>query len=127
MKKFHTFSLILGFILLVVLIRSIGLKGLWQDLTLVGWGLLPLILIEGVADIFHTIGWRYCLSAPHRTLSFFRLFRIRMAGGAINYLTPTAALGGEVTKGTLLSLNQSSISMSIVSLQNNVLELICRL
>jgi len=31
------------------------------------------------------------------------LFRIRMAGYAINYLTPTAFVGGEVTKGALLA------------------------
>jgi len=36
-------------------------------------------------------------------LPWFFLFRIRMAGYAINYLTPTATLGGEVTKATLLA------------------------
>lgn len=105
MKKFHTLSIALGFALLAVLIWKIGFHALWRDLTVLGWGLVPLILIEGVADVFHTVGWRHCLTGPHRSMPFWRLFRIRMAGFSINHLTPTATLGGEVTKGTLLALN----------------------
>ncbi|MBW2305635.1 MAG: flippase-like domain-containing protein [Deltaproteobacteria bacterium] len=105
MKKFHTYSVLFGIILLALLIWKIGPKALWRELALLGWGLVPLILIEGVADIFHTLGWRYCLTGPHRSLPFFQLFRIRMAGSSINYITPTATLGGEVTKGALLASN----------------------
>lgn len=105
MKKLHRFSLLLGFFLLTLLIWKIGIKGLWQEMTLLGWGLVPLVLIEGMADLFHTLGWRHCLSGPLRFLPFFQIFRIRMAGCSITALTPTAGLGGEVTKGTLLSLN----------------------
>ncbi len=108
MKRFHSISVLLGIGLLVFLIWQIGAGELWNELTLLGWGLVPLILIEGVADIFHTLGWRHCLSDMHRSLPFFRIFRIRLAGYSINYLTPTATLGGEVTKGTLLSLDQGT-------------------
>jgi hypothetical protein len=105
MKRFHTLSIFLGVILLGFLIWEIGPGQLLHELSLLAWGLAPLILIEGVADLFRTFGWQYCLSGPHRSLSFFHLFRIRLAGIAINYLTPTAGLGGDVTKGALLSLN----------------------
>ena len=105
MKRFHTLSILLGVILLAFLIWEIGAGQLWRELTLLGWGLAPLILIEGVADLLRTYGWRFCLSEPHRSLPFLHLFRIRMAGISINYLTPTAGLGGDVTKGALLSLN----------------------
>ena len=103
MKKFHIASIVVGLALLALLFWSIGVQALWHQLRLLGWGLVPLILIEGIAELLHTIGWRHCLSGPLRQLSFFQLFRIRMAGFSINYLTPTASLGGEVTKGTLLS------------------------
>ncbi|HVP80749.1 MAG TPA: lysylphosphatidylglycerol synthase domain-containing protein [Thermodesulfobacteriota bacterium] len=105
MKRFHKLSILIGALLLAFLIWEIGPGQLWRELTVLGWGLLPFILLEGVADLFRTHGWRYCLSGPHRSLSFLYLFRIRMAGISINYLTPTAGLGGDVTKGTLLSLN----------------------
>jgi len=105
MKKFHILCVLLGIILLAFLVGKTGPETLWRELSMLGWGLLPLVLIEGVADLFHTLGWRHCLSGPHRSLPFFQIFCIRMAGFSINYLTPTAALGGEVTKGTLLYMN----------------------
>ncbi len=105
MKKFHALCLLIGILLLALLILQIGPKQLWKEFSLLGWGLIPLILIEGAADLLRTQGWRYCLSDPHRSLPFWQIFRIRLAGFSINYLTPTAGLGGEVTKGTLLSLN----------------------
>jgi hypothetical protein len=60
-------------------------------------------MAEGIAEMIHTLGWRHCMSEPYRSQPWLFLFRVRMAGYAINYLTPTATLGGEVTKGTLLA------------------------
>jgi uncharacterized protein (TIRG00374 family) len=103
MKKLQLTLLGLGIVFLAVLVAHVGLHKLWDQLAMLGWGLIPLMLGEGVAEMIHTLGWRHCLSGPLRSLSWWTLFRIRMAGYAINYLTPTAALGGEVTKGTLLA------------------------
>ncbi len=103
MKKLHTLLLLLGLGFLAYLVGTIGLRKLWSELTSLGWGLVPFILIEFVAEGVHTLGWRCCLSGPHRRLPWFRIFRIRMAGLAVNYLTPTASLGGEVTKAALLT------------------------
>ena len=103
MKKLQTALLALGIVFLAVLLARVGVRELWHELALLGWGLIPLILGEGVAEMIHTLGWRQCLSGPLRSLSWWTLFRIRMAGYAINFLTPTAALGGEVTKGALLA------------------------
>jgi Lysylphosphatidylglycerol synthase TM region len=104
-RRFHLFSIITGAVLLGVLMWAVGLRELWRELSLLGSGLIPLILIEGASDILHAFGWRHCLSGSHRDLSIFRIFNIRLAGSSINYLTPTADLAGEVTKGTLLSMN----------------------
>jgi hypothetical protein len=103
MKRLNHILLAGGIVFLAYLLWKVGLRELWRELTLLGWGLIPLVLGEGVAEMIHTIGWRHCLSGPIRHLPWATLFRIRMAGYAINYLTPTAALGGEVTKGTLLA------------------------
>jgi hypothetical protein len=105
MKKFHFSAILLGAVLLILLIWKIGVYALWRDLSLLGWGLIPFVLMEGIAHLFHTLGWRYCLSPPHRSLPFLRLLGINLASGSINYFTPTATLGGEVVKGTLLSLH----------------------
>jgi len=68
-----------------------------------------LMLCEGVAEVFHTMGWRHCFSGTLRAMPLWRLFRIRMAGNAMNYITPSAALGGEVTKVALLATNHRGV------------------
>ncbi len=105
MKKFHALLLLLGFVFLACLVWEIGAGTLWHQLVSLGWGLVPFILMEFVAECIHTIAWRNCLSGPNRHLSWFRVFQIRMAGYAINYLTPTAAMGGEATKAAFLYSN----------------------
>ncbi len=105
MKKFHQYSIVLGIILLGFLIWKIGPVELVRELRTVGFGLVTLILLEGLVQLFHSIGWRHCLTGSSRSLPILHVFRVYMAGNSINYLTPLAGLGGEVTKGTLLSLN----------------------
>ncbi len=102
-KNLHVILLALGGIFLAYLVWKIGAREIWRELASLGWGLIPLVLAEGIAEMIHTLGWRHCMNEPYRSLPWFFLFRIRMAGYAINYLTPTATLGGEVTKGTLLA------------------------
>src|SRR5215469_6104635 len=111
MKVFNIVLLILGCALLAALIWTVGPAELWSNLASLGWGLIPFIACEGIAEMVHTFGWRHCLSGKLRSISWFRLFRIRMAGYAINYLTPTASLGGGVTKTTLLTA-QSQVSQA---------------
>jgi hypothetical protein len=103
MKRLHAILFILGAAFLVGLVWTIGPGELGGELKSLGWGLLPFVFGEGFAEMIHTVGWRRCLSGPLRSLPLPVLFRIRMSGYAINYLTPTASLGGEVIKATLLA------------------------
>lgn len=105
MRRLNVILFFLGVAFFAYLVGAIGVKELSQELRLLGWGLIPFIVCEGVAELIHTRGWRHCLDEPYRSLPWFSLFRIRMAGYAINYLTPTAALGGEVTRAALLASN----------------------
>jgi hypothetical protein len=103
MKKLHAILFVLGMAFLAYLVSRVGIRELWRQVTLLGWGLIPFVFCEGFSEFIHVAGWRCCLSGAHRTLPVTRLFPIRMAGYAINYLTPTAAMGGEVTKAALLA------------------------
>lgn len=106
MRRLNLVLFFLGVVFLAFLLVHVGPGRLWHELGRLGWGLLPFLMCEGIAEMIHTIGWRYCLVEPYRSLSWWRLFQIRMAGYAINYLTPTAALGGEATRVNLLAAHQ---------------------
>ncbi len=101
MKRLNQALLVLGLAFLVYLVCRVGPDELWHQFGAIGWGLVPLILSEGVANLAHAVGWRHCLDG--RPVPLPRLFCISMAGYAVNYLTPSASLAGEVSKVALLS------------------------
>jgi hypothetical protein len=103
MKRLNTFLLCLGVVFLLWLVWKVEPGKLWRELSALGWGVVPLILSEGLANLLHTAGWRHCIGGGARGIPLLRLFRMAMAGFAINYLTPTASLGGEITKASLLA------------------------
>lgn len=107
MKKFHCAAIGCGILLLGFLVWETGLDALWREIALLGLGLVPFTLIEGIVFFFHTIGFRYCLSPELRATPFHRLFGIFLSGHAVNYFTPTATIGGEVVKAVLLTNGRS--------------------
>jgi hypothetical protein len=56
MKKLHTLLLVLGAAFLVYLVRKTGIGELCRQVGMLGWGLVPLILCEGVAEFIHVAG-----------------------------------------------------------------------
>ena len=103
MKKLNTALLLIGLAFLVYLVWKIGLGELWRQVSALGWGVALLILSEGLANLAHTEGWRRCIHGSYPAVPLLRLFRMAMAGFAINYLTPSASVGGEVSRATLLA------------------------
>lgn len=101
-KVFHVTMMAVGAAVLGWLIYDTGVGVLWRDMQTFGWGLAAFVALEGVADVFHAIATMYCFSRSQRVTPFWMLWCIRISGAAINYLTPTASIGGEVTKVGLL-------------------------
>jgi uncharacterized membrane protein YbhN (UPF0104 family) len=103
MKKLNIALLFLGLGFLAYLLWRVGPGDLVRQMSGLGWGVIPLILSEGVANLAHTLGWRRCIDKTHPSIPLMRLFPMAMAGFAINYLLPTASLGGEASKAALLA------------------------
>jgi hypothetical protein len=106
MKKVQTALLLAGLGFLIYLLWKLGVIELWRQFKILGWGILPLILSEGLANLAHTVGWNHCLCGPRRTIRLSLLFKMALAGYAINFLTPSASVGGEVARGALLAGHQ---------------------
>src|SRR3954467_6033725 len=107
MKKLNAILLLAGLAFLSWLIWKTGPRALWHQIGILGWGIAPLIAIEGLANLAHTIAWRHLVSRSERNIALSRLFRMAMAGYAINYLTPTASVGGEISRAALLASSQN--------------------
>ena len=94
--------LLAGLLLLGGMVWQVGMTDLLTSFGVVGWWIVPWVLLEIVPVVLHTAGWAACFSKHHQTVSFGRLFIVRLAGSAINQVTPTATIGGEVVKVLLL-------------------------
>lgn len=90
-----------GLALFAALVHGVGIERLFEDLRRFGWALAGVIAFELLIDACNTAAWRLTLprSSP---VGFPLLFWVRQAGVAINQLTPTATVGGEVAKAMLL-------------------------
>jgi len=97
-----------GAVLLVAMVRAVGVARIAGDLQRLGWGFLAVVAIELTLDGCNTAGWRRTLEPSHR-IGFWRLFWVRQAGTAVNQLTPTATLGGELVKTMLLKAHIATV------------------
>lgn len=102
MRRLQLILLVVGVALFVVVVRSVGIAAILDGIRHIGWGFVPIVAIEIAIDALHAEGWRYCLPAEARTVSRLDVFLTRTAGFAVNVLTPTATVGGEVVKGMLI-------------------------
>jgi len=91
-----------GLALLGWMVAQVGLRDLLASFQAVGVWLVPFFLLEIIPDLLHTAGWAACFPGYQRPLRLWQLYGIRLAGSAINQMTPTATLGGEVVKVLLL-------------------------
>ena len=92
-----------GLAILGWLLHHAGLEPVWQRVRALGWA-SPLILVPyALVTMADALGWRYTLSAAARArIPFPSLTLSRMAGEAVNGLTPATAVGGEPVKAYLL-------------------------
>lgn len=97
---FHLVGTLVGLGLLGFLVWNVGVAEVLAHLRRIGWQ-APLILLPyiGIA-LCDTQAWACTIPPALRTpsLSLWRLLLARLAGEAINNLTPTASIGGEPVK-----------------------------
>jgi hypothetical protein len=99
-RALHAACLLLGAGLFVLLVREVGADELLRESALLGWGVLAIVAVEGLADLLHAAGWQRCFPAEARP-RLRELWAPHLAGAAVNLVTPTATLGGELVRGSL--------------------------
>jgi uncharacterized protein (TIRG00374 family) len=95
MRRGETFLILLALGFYAWFLRRLGLGHVYEYVRLAGWVLVLTCSLEAVARIANTIGWRVTISDYPRRLSFVELFSARIAGEAVDYVTPSAQLGGQ--------------------------------
>lgn len=99
MKKFMKYGrilfLLVGAALLVTLIQKIGWQNILANIAQIGWRFLPILCISGAGYVLYTMAWMQFLGRIGDGIGFTELFRIKIAGEAVNTLTPVNFIGGD--------------------------------
>lgn len=108
--------LVAGIVLFLVLLYRLGVGTVWENLLLIGWGFAPILGQEIGAIVANTLGWRWAFPPPRESIALWPLTEARLAGDAINNLTPTATMGGEVIRARMLAetLDSNVVWASVV-------------
>lgn len=104
MKTFQKIVLLMGAATLGVLVWKLDPATVARLVVQVGWGMALIVPQEAVAHVLNALGWRFAFTAD-RAASFplKELVKLRVAGDAINYLTPSATIAGEVARTAMLN------------------------
>src|SRR5579863_6005437 len=102
MRRLQTLILLLAVCFYVWFLRRFGLGVVLSYVRLAGWGLALTIALEALARIANTVGWRVTIMDYPRTLGFGELFAARVSGEAIDYVTPSAQLGGQFVMAVMV-------------------------
>lgn len=92
-----------GLALFVFLVYHLGFDEVRRNLALAGWGIVVIVLQELLAFAANTLGWLAAFPPPRPSIGFLSLLNARIIGDAINYVTPTAGLGGEFIRLRLMA------------------------
>jgi uncharacterized protein (TIRG00374 family) len=95
MRRIETLLMILALGFYAWFLRRLGVGNVYAYVRLAGWALALNFALEGVARVANTLGWRATIRGYPRSLSFGELFSARIAGEAVDYVTPSAQLGGQ--------------------------------
>ena len=96
------FTCLGGLALLCSLVWQVELVELRRSVQALGLWLVPFLLLDSVSLWLHTVGWRAYFRPGQHGLHLWQLGLLRLAGSAVNWVTPLAGIGGEVVKILLL-------------------------
>jgi uncharacterized protein (TIRG00374 family) len=113
-KKILRISLALGILLFFLFIYLTGPSQIWENIKKLKWQhFLFLLFLRFIHSLLRTVSWKIIFEKYEQKASFLYLYKARLAGDAIGYLTPSAQLGGEPIRAIMG--NESHFEKSFAS------------
>src|SRR5271156_4726448 len=100
---FTRFILLFGASTFLYLLWTFDPLRVWGHLVAFGWGFAVLLPFQIIDHTLNAAGWKLAFP-PERSggAAFWDLVRVRIAGDGVNYLTPSANIGGEFVRPGML-------------------------
>ena len=123
-KVFVMLFFLAGLALLSLMVWQVGLVGLVESFRVMGPWIVPYLLLRAIPALINTFGHAACFSGRRLPLGLWRLFLVNRAGGAINQVTPTATIGGDVVRVLLLEHSmprEQALAMVVIAKASSTL------
>lgn len=102
LKRVELFLFVFGLISVPVLVSRIGAGETFELASRLGPWLVPLVVLGIVPHVLDTLGLFFCLPLDRERLGLAYTFAGRLAGEGVNAVLPTATVGGELIKVSIL-------------------------
>lgn len=124
MRRLETIFIVLSFAFYAWFLWHFGTSEVLGYVMLAGWGLAITVPLDTLILGANTAGWRFAILRRPRTLRFPQLFAARIAGEAVDYITPAAQIGGSLISASMvrhrLSMGAALASVTVASLTQAV-------
>lgn len=104
-KALRVVFILVGAVLLVALVRTIGIQTIVDNIAALGWRFIPILFLSFCWYALYTTGWMQFLNRLGDGIGFWELFRIKITGEAVNTMTPANFIGGDPMRIYLLRKN----------------------
>ncbi len=112
---------LLGLALFANIVRKIGLETIWDTIKKISpVSFIILMFVRGIYWTIRAINWNIILRKSLIKLSLWKVFKSRVAGFAINYLTPSANIGGEAVRVMLVNHKSERNALPSVILDKTI-------
>ena len=102
LKALQILSLVAGLALFAYLIKQTGLDNLAHYLRMMGWGFTLILALSALRNCARAASWYFSIEPSKRSVGYWSLMNVMLAGEAIKYLTATGPLLGEPAKAAMV-------------------------
>jgi conserved hypothetical protein len=94
-RKSKIILFLVGFAIFVYLVLDFGIDNILVNFQKTGWYFVPVVGVWAVVYLFNAFAWRLVIGNSSNKISFGKIITITISGFALNYITPSLAIGGE--------------------------------
>ncbi len=94
-RKFKIILFAVGIAIFTFLVLDFGLDNILNNLQRTGWYFIPVIGVWAFVYLFNAFAWRLIIGNGTPVIPFHKILSITISGFALNYITPSVAVGGE--------------------------------
>ncbi len=94
-RKYKIILFLVGIAIFTYLVLDFGIDNILTNFYKTGWYFVPVVGVWAFVYLFNAFAWRLIIGNISPQIPFHKIISITISGFALNYITPSVAVGGE--------------------------------